>query len=64
MPGWDVRFLARLRDVLARIEFMPEIYGVIWQDVRAVRLKRFQIVVYYLLLADRVEVLAVMHGSR
>jgi hypothetical protein len=34
------------------------------QDVRAVRLRRFPFVVYYVVLADRAEVLAVMHGSR
>ena len=63
-PGLGKRFVARVRDALARIEAMPEMYGVVWQDVRAARLRRFRYLVYYVVLADRVEVLAVMHGAR
>ncbi len=62
--GLGRQFALQLRGVFARIETMPELYGVVWQDVRAVRLKRFRHVVYYTVFPDRVEVLAVMHGSR
>jgi plasmid stabilization system protein ParE len=62
--GLGDRFVSRVREVLERIEFMPEMYGVVWQDVRAARLRRFRHVVYYVVFADRVEVLAVMHGAR
>jgi plasmid stabilization system protein ParE len=37
---------------------------VVWQDVRAARLRKFRYVVYYVVLTDHVEVLAVLHGSR
>jgi toxin ParE1/3/4 len=57
-------FASRLREVLRRIEQMPERYGVVWQDVRAARLRRFKHVVYYIVFPDRVEVIAVLHGSR
>jgi plasmid stabilization system protein ParE len=63
-PGLGGRFARQVREVLERIEAMPEMYGVVWQDVRAARLKRFRYVVYYVAFADRVEVIAVMHGSR
>jgi toxin ParE1/3/4 len=63
-PGLGKRFLARLREVLDRIEWMPEMYGAVWQDVRAVKLRKFRYVVYYTVLADHVEDLAVLHGSR
>jgi plasmid stabilization system protein ParE len=53
-----------LREVLERIEAMPEIYGMVWQDVWAARLKKFRHIVYYVVFADRVEVLAVMHAAR
>jgi len=43
---------------------MPEMYSVVWQNVRAARLRRFTYVVYYRVHDDRIEVLAVMHGSR
>jgi len=62
--GLGDQFAARLRAVLERIEGMPEMYGVIWQDVRAARLKKFRHIVYYTVFADRVEVLGVLHGSR
>lgn len=46
------------------IEARPEMYGVAWQDVRAVRLRPFRHVLYYVVFTDRVEVLAVLHGAR
>jgi plasmid stabilization system protein ParE len=63
-PGLGKRFIARLREVLDRIEKMPEMYGEVWRDVRAVKLRKFRYLVYYVVLADHVEVLAVLHGSR
>jgi plasmid stabilization system protein ParE len=57
-------FGSRLREVLRRIEHFPRMYGVVWRDVRAARLRRFKHVVYYVVLADRVEVLAILHGSQ
>ncbi len=62
--GFGGRFARRVREVLERIEVLPELYGVVWQDVRAARLKKFRYVVYYVVFPDRVEVLAVMHGAR
>jgi plasmid stabilization system protein ParE len=62
--GMGGRFVARVREALERIEAMPELYGVVWQDVRAARLKKFRQLVYYVVFADRIEVLAVMHGAR
>jgi plasmid stabilization system protein ParE len=62
--GLGTRFADRLQEVFERIEFMPALYGVVWQDVRAARLRKFRYVVYYLVCSDRVEVLAVIHGSR
>jgi plasmid stabilization system protein ParE len=60
--GWT--FIRRLRETLERIEAKPELNGIIWQDVRAARLKQFRYVVYYVVFDDRVEVLGVIHGSR
>jgi len=62
--GLGRRFTSALREILDRIEFMPEIYAPLWHDVRAARLKRFQHVTYYIVLAEQVEVLAVLHGAR
>jgi toxin ParE1/3/4 len=62
--GLGQAFLDRLNQVLARIGDMPEIYAVVWRNVRAARLRQFTHVVYYRVHDDRVEVLAVMHGRR
>ena len=64
VSGLGQRFLSRLREVLERIESNPGMYGVLWEDVRAVRLKKFRYVVYYVALKDQTEVIAVLHGSR
>jgi plasmid stabilization system protein ParE len=62
--GLGDKFALRLAELLQRIEFMPGLYGLVWRRVRAARVKKFRYVVYYIEYADRVEVLAVMHGSR
>ncbi len=62
--GLGNQVLARVREVLTRIETMPELHGKVWEDVRAARLKQFRYIVYFIVLADRVEVLAVLHSAR
>lgn len=62
--GLGQAFLDRLNQELDRIGAMPEMYGVVWRNVRAVRLRQFTYVVYYRVHDDRVEVLAVMQGNR
>jgi toxin ParE1/3/4 len=49
---------------LGQIGAMPQVYGAIWPNVRAAKLRQFTYVVYYRVHANRVEVLAVLHGSR
>ena len=62
--GLGQKFLDRMNARVAQIGFMPELFGVAWKNVRAVRIKKFPYVIYYRVFTDRVEVLAVMHGSR
>ena len=63
-PGLGQAFLIQVQDVLLRISGMPEIHGIVWRNVRAARLRRFTYVVYYRVLEDRLEVLAVVQGNR
>lgn len=63
-PGFGAEYADELATVFARIEFMPQIYGVTWRDVRAATLSRFHHVVYDIAYPDRAEVIAVMHGAR
>jgi len=62
--GLGRRFLGQLRTVLERIEANPEMYGIVWKDVRTARLKTFRYVVYYVVYPERVEVIGVLHGAR
>ncbi len=57
-------FLDRLQETLDRIESAPELYAEVWGVVRAARVRRFRHVIYYVVLKDRVEVIAATHGSR
>lgn len=63
-PGLGEEFLVVLRDYLDRIRLNPEMYGLVYRDVRAVPLRRFPYIVYYRAMPDRVIVMAVQHGKR
>src|SRR5260370_391901 len=62
--GLGDRFVVRVREVLERIEAMPEMYGLVWRDGRAARLRKFRHVVCYVAFAARVAMLAVVYGPR
>jgi toxin ParE1/3/4 len=62
--GLGKKFVDEVGKILERLESFPRMYGVVWKDVRAVRVKRFRYVIYYVAFSDRIEVLAVMHGAR
>jgi toxin ParE1/3/4 len=62
--GLGEEFVAALDPVFARIVATPEMHQVIADGVRRSKASRFPYLVYYRVLADRVEVLAVLHGSR
>lgn len=57
-------FLAELDIVFRRLEQMPGMFQVIWQNVRRALPRRFPYGVYYRIEQDRVEVLAVHHTRR
>lgn len=63
-PGLGARFAARLAAAIDRIGDAPELYGEVGRGVRAAPVARFPYVVYYRPYAERVEVLAVLHGRR
>jgi len=63
-PSVGTKFSQRLREAMELIESAPELHGIVWENVRAVRLRKFLYVAYYVVFDDRVEVLAVMHGAR
>ncbi|MBL8864110.1 MAG: type II toxin-antitoxin system RelE/ParE family toxin [Planctomycetia bacterium] len=54
-------FLAAVREVYRRIQSQPRIHQVVWQTVRRGLTKRFPYGIFYRVLDDRVEVIAVYH---
>lgn len=49
---------------LDRIQRMPKMYPVIIQQIRRAKIKKFPYLVFYRILSERIEVIAVLHGSR
>jgi plasmid stabilization system protein ParE len=62
--GLGDEFAQSVEELLDRIAKMPELCAVALWGVRCGKLRRFPYVVYYRVLADRIEVIAVLHGSR
>ena len=62
--GLGDTFAARAADALDGLGQLPELYGVVWQNVRAAPIRRHPYIIYYRVLPDRVEALAVLHVRR
>ena len=63
-PGLGDEFAAVVEEFLRAIAAAPETHAKAFQEVRRGKLRRFPFVVYYRVLVGRVEILAVLHGSR
>jgi plasmid stabilization system protein ParE len=57
-------FADAVETILARIEMMPELYAIALEDVRRGKLRKFPYLIYYRILSNQIEVLAVLHSSR
>lgn len=64
LPGLGATFATRAGKSLDAIGLMPEMYGLVWQDVRAAPIRRHPHIIYYRVLGDRVEVFALLHGRK
>ncbi len=62
--GLGAEFLKAIDDVFNRICATPQLVPTGYRSIRRVPLTRFPYVVYYRVLVDLVEVVAVLHGSR
>lgn len=62
--GLGREFVQAVRDKLEAIEQSPEQYPFAVEDIRKAPLQRFPYVVYYVILAEAVSVIAVMHSRR
>jgi toxin ParE1/3/4 len=62
--GLGDTFADAVEQMFDRIESMPELYELALANVRRGKLRRFPFVAFYQVLADRIEVIAVLHSSR
>jgi plasmid stabilization system protein ParE len=62
--GLGDSFAAAVDEVITRIEAVPELHAVVLEDVRRGKVRKYPSVVYHRVLADRVEVIGVLHTSR
>jgi plasmid stabilization system protein ParE len=57
-------FIERVQDALDRIGQMPELHATVYRNIRRIRVRDFPYNLYYRVLADRVEEIAVFHHRR
>ncbi len=62
--GLGEEFLAAFVEQLERIQDNPEAWAVLYRKVRACPLRRFPYILYFRILPDRINVIAVQHGHR
>lgn len=58
------QFLTAVEEALLKIRAAPELWAAGYKGVRRVLLSRFPYIIYFRLLPTRIEVLAILHGSR
>jgi len=57
-------FVDALSGLLDQVRTMPQMYPVVLRDARRGKLRKFPYLIYYRAHTDRIEVIAVFHGSR
>jgi len=62
--GLGETFADAVDETISRIQSMPKMYAVVFRNVRRAKVRTFPYLIYYRLLQERIEVLAVLHGSR
>ena len=63
-PGLGEAFSVAVDEAIIRIQAMPQMYSKALRDIRRGKLRTFPYLIYYHVLSDRIEVIAVLHGSR
>jgi plasmid stabilization system protein ParE len=62
--GLGKRFVNRVQEALDRIGQMPELHAMVYRNVRRAPVSQFPYGVFYRILMDRIEVIAVFHNKR
>ena len=58
------KFEGKLDAMFERITESPFLYAKVWRTVRAVKVRGFKYIVYYVVRSRFIDVIAVVHGSR
>ncbi len=64
LEGLGFRFASRVAAAIEYLGESPELFGEVDHGVRAAPVHRFKHVVYYRILVDRIDILAVLHTAR
>ena len=62
--GLGEEFLETLLQQLDDIQARPESWAVLYRKIRACPMRRFPYIIYYRVLPERINVVAVQHGHR
>ena len=62
--GLGEQFLTALLDQLGRIQENPDAYAILYRKIRASPMRRFPYIIYYRVMPDRINVIAVQHGHQ
>ncbi|WP_254507711.1 type II toxin-antitoxin system RelE/ParE family toxin [Anatilimnocola floriformis] len=62
--GLGQRFFELVKGRLLLVANHPKLFATIYRHVRAMRVPKFPFIVYYRAHSNRIEVFAVVHGSR
>lgn len=64
LPGLGLEFTAEFRRAYQKLRRHPLLYAVRFSSIRRLNLDRFPYGIFYVVNADEIRVLAVLHGSR
>ena len=62
--GRGASFVTQVQEALDRIGRMPELHAIVYKNLRRARVAKLPYNIYYRVLPDRVEIIAIVHGHR
>lgn len=60
----DMEFMECIDDVLSRIVRVPDLYPIVYRNLRRAVVRRFPFTVFYEITTDEIQVIAVFHSRR
>ena len=62
--GLDMEFMECIDDALSRVVRNPQLYPIVYRNLRRAVVRRFPFAVFYEVTADEISVIAVFHSRR